>query len=117
MYILYTVGGVKEYDVFTEFYPRLIHSLPTGNILNQLVSKRIITMDDCEQITAITRSQERASLVLRIIANPLKAGITHSFYELLEIMEKYGGDVSLLANEIRAALKEFSGILNVFLIR
>ena len=101
---------MKENDVFKAFYEKLTCILPTSNILPQLVAERIISIDDEEEITSMKRSQEKASFVLRIIAKSLQASITHSFYVLLVIMEKYGGDVALLANDIRQALGESSGI-------
>ena len=97
---------MKENNVFKTFYDKLICVLPTYNISPQLVTERIITIGDDEEITSMKRSQEKASFVLRIIAKSLQAGITHSFYVLLGIMEKYGGDVALLANDIRRALGE-----------
>ena len=86
--------------------------MPTTNISHQLVSVKVITTDDIEEITAISRSKEKASYVLRIVARSLEAGITSSFYALLNIMENIGGDVSVLASNIRTALTEFLGNCN-----
>ena len=103
------LGVMKENDVFKEFYGKLTCILPTTNISPQLVAEGIITIDDNEEITSMKRSQEKASFVLRIIAKSLQAGITRSFYALLVIMEKYDGDVALLAKDIRQALDKSSG--------
>jgi len=110
------IGSAKEKDVFTSFYDKLASILPISNISPQLVTAQIITTGDNEEISAIVRSNEKASYVLRIIDKSLKAGITKSFYSLLKIMENYGSesDVALLANEIRTALQddhELSGSL------
>jgi len=108
------IGNAKEKEVFTRFYDKLACILPISNISPQLVTAQIITTGDNEEISAVVRSNEKASYVLRIIDKSLEAGITKSFYSLLEIMENYGSesDVTLLANEIRTALDELSGSLN-----
>ena len=95
-----------ENEIFKKFYGKLINVLPTNNILYKLVSAKIISVDDSEEITGKTGSTEKASYVLNHIARSLDVGITFSFYTLLDIMEEYGGDVTLLTNEIK---KEFSG--------
>ena len=105
----YTTGAFIEKEVFKRFYGQLVGVLPVMNISHQLVSAQIITTDDTEEIGLIPRSKEKASFVLRIVGNSLEVGITLSFYVLLDIMEKYGGDVTLLASDIRRALDEFSG--------
>ena len=102
-------GGFTENEVFKKFYSQLVSLLPTTNISHQLVSAKVITTDDIEEITSISRSKEKASYVLRIVARSLEGGITSSFYTLLDIMENFGGDVSALASSIRTALTEFSG--------
>lgn len=103
---------MKENDVFKAFYEKLTCILPTSNVSPQLVAEGIITIDDNEEITSMKRSQEKASFVLRLIAKSLQADVTRSFYALLGIMKKYGGDVALLADDIRKALDEYSGSLN-----
>ena len=108
-------GGYIENEVFKKFYSQLVSLLPTTNISHQLVSAKVITTDDIEEITAITRSKEKASYVLRIVARSLEADITSSFYALLNIMENFGGDVSALASNIRTALTDFSGSFLSFL--
>ena len=100
---------MREYNVFKDYYEKLVCVLPTSNISPQLVSEGIITIDDKEEITSMTRSDDKASFVLRFIAKSLQAGITNSFNVLLGIMEKYGGDVSILANDIKIALDKCLG--------
>ena len=103
------IGSDKEKKVFKRFYGRLASILPTQNISPHLISKEIITTGDEEEISSKARSDDKASIVLRIIDKSLQAGFISSFYNLLGIMEEYGGDVSLLANEITRALEETSG--------
>ena len=85
--------------------------LPTTNIIHLLVSAQIITTDDIEEINGMSRSKEKSSYVLRIVAKSLETDITSSFYALLDVMENYGGDVTTLTNDIRSALIESSGNL------
>ena len=106
---MFFVGSLKEKEIFKKFYEKLRCILPTRNISDQLVSKKIISIGDKEEITAMKTLQDKASFVLEVIGNSLQAGITHSFYELLSIMEEYGGDVSLFTYNIRRELDEFSG--------
>ena len=105
---MYT-GGFIENEVFKKFYSQLVSLLPTTSISHQLVSAKVITIKDFEEITSISRSEQKACYVLRIVARSLEGDITSSFYALLDIMENFGGDVSVLASSIRTALTEFSG--------
>ena len=95
-------------EVFDRFYHRLIKILPVKNIKSQLVSTEIITLDDSEEIDV---SENKSSYVLEIIAKSLEAGITRSFYELINILNDYGGDVKLLAKNILTALNTNTGRL------
>ena len=88
-----------------------MQKLPTYNITHLLVSAQIITTDDIEEINGMSRSKEKSSYVLRIVAKSLKVGIITSFYALLDVMENYGGDVTALTKDIRSALIESSGNL------
>ena len=110
MFLVFFIGSEKEKKVFTRFYGCLASILPTQNISHHLVSKEIITTGDVEEIASKARSNDKASIVLRIIDKSLQVGFTSSFYNLLGIMKEYGGDVSSLANEITRALEETSGM-------
>ena len=96
------VSKVKE--VFDEFYSGLVKILPVKNILHQLVPAKVLTPDDIEEIDSLRKSEDKSSYVLAIIDKSLKADITLSFYTLLDIMEKYGGDVGVLAKTIQRDL-------------
>ena len=65
---------------------------------------------DAEEIDQITRPTEKITYVLKKIARSLQCGITNSFNALLQIMEKYGGDIAELASNIR---NDLSGNPNV----
>jgi len=84
--------------------------LPVVNIASKLISARIITIGDDEEIKSITRTQEKATFVLRKVAYSLNAGVTESFYKLLSIMDDHGGDAHVMATEIRNELQKHTGI-------
>ena len=79
------------------------------NILHKLVTVRVVDLDDEEEIMRLTTTRKRAVYILHKIAAPLEAGYTEKFYQLLTIMEEYGGDVAKLADEIRTSLSQFTG--------
>ena len=99
----------REYEVFLNSYHKLTRLLPVENILHNLVTKRVIHLDDEEEIMSLTTTRKKAVYILHKIAAPLEAGYTDKFYQLLTIMEEYGGDVAKLADEIRTSLSHFTG--------
>jgi len=111
MAVLFITDG--EYDVLLNSYFKLSRLLPVEKIIPKLVTKRVIDLDDEEEIMSLTTARKRAVYILHKIAAPLGAGYTEKFYQLLTIMEEYGGDVAKLADEIRTSLKEFAGRLIV----
>ena len=102
---MYSIGNSKEYEVFRESYDKLANILPATNVINKLISTKIITFEDSEKIKGLSISQEKASVVLNIVAKSLRAGSTDDFYSLLSIMEEYEGAVAKIAKEIRERLK------------
>jgi len=99
----------KELVVFTKFFDKVVNILPVQNVASQLISAKIITVDDDEEIKSIVRSKEKATFVLRKVAHSLEVGITQSFYTLLTIMEQHGSDAAVVATAIREEMKKFAG--------
>ena len=95
-----------EREVLTTFYDKLVCILPVESISSKLVSARIITTDDIEKINNTDiLSKKKASFILKIIDRSLEAGVTDSFYILLDLMEEHGNvDVKGLVRDIRRAL-------------
>ena len=106
VYVFYFIGDLK---IFQKFYSKLVKLLPISKIAHELVSAEVITVDDIEEINGIPRSTDKAKYVLNIIVKSLEAGITSSFYALLNVMSDYGGDLTLLADDIKKALNQSSG--------
>lgn len=86
--------------MFKASYCKLASVLPVKTVSHHLISTGIITVGEEEVIERISTSKERASYVLRKIAGLLEAGLTQSFYTLLELMKNHGGDVAVLAEQI-----------------
>ena len=88
--------------MLTAFYYKLVCILPVESILYKLVTERIITTDDIEVITHMSRSKDKASFVLKHIDRSLEASVTESFYVLLRLMEECGNShVKVLVRDIR----------------
>lgn len=79
--------------------------MPIQNILPKLIAAEIITYSDREEIDSRPKTQDKASFVLNLVDKSLQADNKQYFYSLLNIMKKYGGPVTQLANEILEKLK------------
>ena len=76
-------------------------AIPINFIINKLISAKIITFDDREEIKSLPKSRDRALFVLNLVAKSLQDGITEYFDLLLEIMGECGGPVAKIANKIK----------------
>ena len=90
-------------------YLKLSQILPVDSLIHHFVTARIIDLNDAEEIMSLTTTRKKAVYILHKIAAPLEAGYTDKFYQLLTIMEEYGGDVAKLADEIRTSLSHLTG--------
>ena len=94
-------------EVFTDYYSKLKSVLPIKTLTGHLVTKRIISFEEEEEIRLAPLHSESTHLVLKKIASSLQAGITCSFDELLLVMEHHGNiSCAELASEIRLKLLE-----------
>ena len=109
-YFFAFLATCKELVVFTKFFDKLAKILPVQNIAPQLISTRIITIGDEEEIASIARSLDKAVFVLRKVAHSLEAGVTRSFLTLLTIMEEHHGDAAVVATDIRKEMEKYSGM-------
>ena len=81
--------------------------LPTKTLTGYLVTKRIITFEEEEEIRQASSQLESTRLVLKKIVNSLQAGLVYSFDELIRIMEQHGNIAcEQLASKIRLKLLE-----------
>ena len=89
-----------ELKVLHQFYDDLQLVLPIDKLLPQLVTKKIVTINDKILIAESGRNiNERAQFFLEhYIAQPLSAGDSASFYKLLQIMDASIKCIVLSAN-------------------
>ena len=108
--VLPYTGNSFEYEVFTTFYARLATVLSVTNYSHHLVSAKILTTDEEEQLDALDNSNKKAAFVLRKIVAHLKEGNSESFYLLLSIIEIHGDVSSMcLVSEIKSGILSFTG--------
>jgi len=105
----FLTGIFREHRVFIEFYNKLVLVLPVASISHNLVTAQIIDFEDEEEISSKPTSKQKAVYVCHKIAGSLEAGYTDKFYQLLTIMEEYGGDVAKLAFEMKTSLSKIPG--------
>ena len=105
------MAGPRSYssiarDVFIENYDKLTnHNL---SILDScLVSRKIITPRDQENIIAAETNHKKSTLILQTIANHLESGFTESLHILLDLMIERG-DMAMeqLSKRIKQQLSE-----------
>ena len=87
--ILY-VDAVPEYKIFKDHYHGLTKLLFNTNLTPYLIQEGVIAPADQEKLSAINTSSGKAEMVLPKITSGLEAGLTESFYKMLEIMKSYG---------------------------
>ena len=94
-------------EVFTNHYGKLQNILPVKNLTGRFISERIIDFDEEEIIQKTVGQSQAATIVLKKIADSLRAGQTGCFDKLLNIMKDYGGlSCEELANQMRGELSE-----------
>ena len=95
----------EKLEVFTDYYSKLMSVLPIKTLTSHLVTKRIISFEEEEEIRQAPLQSQSTHLVLKKIASSLQAGLAYSFDELLIIMEEHGNISCVeLANEMRLKL-------------
>ena len=94
-------GGFREYEALLAFRNELIHVLSTTNSFYHLVSAKIITTSEDEEMATSVDLKEKVSLVIKIIVKSLENGVTNRFYMLLTVMERCTSDVATVAENIR----------------
>ena len=95
---------LPELDALVTFYEKICSTLPTDELLPQLVTQRVITLHEKSKIDAVKTEFEKAQYLLdRYIARPLSAGDPRFFNILLDLMSTTS-KCSFLVNEIRQYL-------------
>ena len=79
-------------------------SLPANELSHYLVSLRIISLADNEEITKPTTPSRRAAkILLSRVYSSLQNGDVVAFYNLLHVMQQHGNSAMIsLCNEVKA---------------
>lgn len=96
---------MAESTVLRQFYRNLQNGIPIDDLLPQLITKKVITINDKVLISEISRDiNERCRYFLdRYISKPLSAGDPSAFYKLLQIMNA-SPQCTMLAGKIKQCL-------------
>ena len=97
------ITSKQESTVLQQFYEDLHNGLPVDELLPQLVTRRVITIQDKLLITESGKTtNERTQLFLdQFISKPMSDGDPSAFYKLLQVM-----DSSLKCPVIVAKIKQ-----------
>ena len=97
--------------VFIENYHRLTN-LNLSMLDSYLVSERIITLTDQQDINAAKTNRDRSTLILQAIGNHLKSNITQSLFVMLDLMIECG-DIAMeeIAIQMKSQLPRGSYIV------
>ena len=79
---------IRATDVFYNYYAWLTNILgyDVDNLLPELITQRVISVNDKIRIEQTVSPSEKAGRLLNIVAGPLDAGSQASFKKLLQVM-------------------------------
>ena len=86
-------------------------------VVKCFVDRKHLTVEEEEQITAITTASEKIESLLTIISSSLKDGNSVGFYMMLKIMREQGGKATQtladhIINRLKISADELSHICN-----
>ena len=103
----FTDYGLPEYKVFTDYYSKLVDTIPACSLSHYFVSENVISLTDHEEITKPTTPSHRAAqLLLNKVLYMLKEHKSvDCFNRMISIMEHHGdGATHALSQEIQSRL-------------
>ena len=93
--------------MFVENYSAIKSTLRNTDLLQHFAVESVITMIELDEISSVRNPAEKIGALLSKISGPLEAGLTSSFYKLLDIMQDHGNRTTKeLANIIRHSLQD-----------
>ena len=102
----------KVYKIFLHYYGKLASTLPVTILCHHLVTKKVITASEVEEIHALPTSSRKAVYILRKISDSLVAGQTNTFNVFLSVIEEHGNVDSIhLVSCIKKDIKSATGKL------
>ena len=94
-----------EYKLFTDYYSKLVDTLPASDLSHYFVSDKIISLEDHERIIKSTVTQDAAKLLLDRVSFQLQNGNNMVLSKMLLIMDYRGIDTAkTISLEIRNKL-------------
>ena len=102
----YCIGQPSmQYKLFTDYYNKLVKTLPASDLSHYFVSDKIISITDHERIIRSTVPQDAAELLLNRLSLQLKNGNDILLNKMLLIMDYHGTDAAkTISLEIRSKL-------------
>ena len=92
--------------MFTDYYSKLVYTLPASDLSHYFVSDKIITVQDHERIIKSAVTQDAAELLLDRVSMQIQNGNTSVFSKMLLIMDYRGVNAAkAISHEIRRKLK------------
>ena len=91
--------------MFTDYYNKLVNTLPASDLSHYFVSDKIISLEDHEKIIKSTVTQDAAKLLLDRVSFQLQNGNSSVFSKMLLIMDYHGvSTAKTISLEIRKKL-------------
>ena len=93
------------FEVYIDFYDKLVNILPVDDIAPELIRARVITVYEMMVINSLRTPIDKAQYVLPRIALSLEAGNSVGFLTLLDILGRSGSNAAAsVASMIRNKL-------------
>ena len=94
-----------QYKLFTDYYNKLVITLPANDLSHYFVSDKIISIRDHERIIRSTVPQDAAELLLNRLSLQLQNGNDILLNKMLLIMDYHGTDAAkAISLQIRSKL-------------
>ena len=105
-----------EYKLFTDYYSKLVNTLPASDLFHYFVSDKIISLTDHEDIIRSSKPRQAAKFLLDRVSVQIQNGNTSVFSKMLLIMDYHGVNTAkAISREIRNKLKCAQGNSNHFI--
>ena len=94
-----------EYKLFTDYYDKLVNTLPASDLSHYFVSDKIISLEDHERIIRSLLPWGAAKLLLDRVSLQIQNGNSSVFSKMLLIMDYHGvSTAKTMSLEIRKKL-------------
>ena len=94
-----------EYKLFSDYYNKLMNTLPASDLSHYFVSDKIISLTDHEDIIRSSIPKQAAKLLLDRVSVQIQNGNTNVFSKMLIIMDYHGiNTAKAISHEIRKLL-------------